>query len=60
MKSKRTEEVAKFVASEYMRSKDILKLIRDVSEYSVWFGRYGRQNRILFLETLKKELDLRI
>jgi hypothetical protein len=60
MKSKRTEEVAKWVVGEYVKNKDLIRFVVDVSEYSSLFGRYNRNARVCFLEALKKEIREKI
>jgi len=57
---KRTEIVAKAVVDEYLRSKDLIKFVVSISEYSSFFGRYNRNSRLCFLEALKREIGERI
>ncbi len=47
---------AEAVAREYRSTGDLDRFIRRVSDLSVWYGRFSRRNRAIFIDSLLREL----
>jgi hypothetical protein len=56
-REKVTEEQAKILSEAYRITGNLTSLIRSVSYFSSWFGRFGAMNRLRFTEALIKELE---
>jgi len=58
-REKVTEKQAKILAEAYRITGNLVILIKGVSYFSSWFGRFGATNRLKFVEALIRELEVK-
>jgi len=56
-KKRVTLETAESIVDELIITKNLIRFIKEISDEASWFGRFGRNNRLLFTNDLVNLLE---